>query len=148
MTTSVTPPPLLDTPPIPVQAKIAAAWTSFMFLYAYVDILGFYKPGVIDGILAGRLFEFEVTAALLTTFIAVLAVPSLMVVLSLSLPARVSRVTNLVVASLYVPFTAFNIVGETGEWLVFYGLTVATELLLLAFIIRSAWAWSRKPTGA
>lgn len=148
MTIRTTPAPLLDDQSIPVQAKIAAAWTSFMFLYAYVDILGLYKPGVIDGIVDGRMFEFDVTAALLTTFIAVLAVPALMVVFSLSLPARVSRVTNLVVASLYVPFTAFNIVGESGEWLVFYGLTVTIELLLLAFIIRSAWAWSRKPTGA
>ena len=37
---------------IPVQAKLAAAWTSFMFLYIYVDILAFYKPGVVDDILA------------------------------------------------------------------------------------------------
>jgi hypothetical protein len=36
----------LDDQPIPVRAKLAAAWTSFMFLYAYVDILGFYTPGV------------------------------------------------------------------------------------------------------
>ena len=33
---------------IPVRAKLAAAWTSFMFLYVYVDIIGFYKPGVVD----------------------------------------------------------------------------------------------------
>ena len=39
---------LLDNPPIPVQAKLAAAWTSFMFLYVYVDVLNFYKPGVVE----------------------------------------------------------------------------------------------------
>ena len=32
---------------IPVRAKLAATWTSFMFLYAYVDILNFFTPGVI-----------------------------------------------------------------------------------------------------
>ena len=37
---------------MPVQAKLAAAWTSFMFLYIYVDYLALYKPGVIDDILA------------------------------------------------------------------------------------------------
>ncbi len=31
-----------------MQAKLAAAWTSFMFLYAYVDILAFNKPGVVE----------------------------------------------------------------------------------------------------
>ena len=38
---------------IPVQAKLAAAWTSFMFLYVYVDIIAFFKPGVVDDILVG-----------------------------------------------------------------------------------------------
>ena len=35
----------LDDQLISVRAKLAAAWTSFMFLYAYVDIIAFYKPG-------------------------------------------------------------------------------------------------------
>ena len=34
----------LEDQPIPVKAKLAAAWTSFMFLYVYVDILGFFVP--------------------------------------------------------------------------------------------------------
>ena len=38
---------------MPVQAKLAAAWTSFMFLYIYVDYFHLYKPGVIDDILDG-----------------------------------------------------------------------------------------------
>ena len=38
---------------MPVQAKLAAAWTSFMFLYVYVDILKFFMPGTIDDILVG-----------------------------------------------------------------------------------------------
>ena len=39
---------------MPVQAKLAAAWTSFMFLYVYVDIFAFFKPGVVDDILRRR----------------------------------------------------------------------------------------------
>ena len=38
----------LDTPQIPVQFKLAAAWTSFMFFYIYVDYLFLYKPGVVE----------------------------------------------------------------------------------------------------
>ena len=30
-----------------------AAWTSFMFLYIYVDYFHLYKPGVIDDVRAG-----------------------------------------------------------------------------------------------
>ena len=39
--------------PVPLRAKLAAAWTSFMFLYIYVDYLHLYKPGAVADILAG-----------------------------------------------------------------------------------------------
>ena len=31
---------------VPIHSKLAAAWTSFMFLYVYVDLLGLYPSGV------------------------------------------------------------------------------------------------------
>lgn len=136
-------PTLLASAPIPVQAKLAAAWTSFMFLYIYVDYFHLHKPGVIDGLRAGVVFEFDISPTLLTVMLATLAVPALMVTLSLALPARVNRATNLVVAALYIPYSLFNAVGETAEWAFFYTLSIGLEVLLLAFVLRSAWAWPR-----
>jgi hypothetical protein len=133
----------LDGRPLPVQARLAAAWTSFMFLYVYVDVLNFYKPGVVDGILAGLVWEFEVSAPLITVFLVSVSIPAMMVALSAILPPRANRITNLVVASLYVPFTLFNAVGETGEWAAFYGISIGLELLLLAFVLRTAARWPR-----
>lgn len=129
---------------IPVQAKLAAAWTSFMFLYVYVDIFNFYKPGVVDGILNGLVWNFDVSSTLLTIMLASVAIPALMVMLSMTLPARVNRATNLVVASLYIPYSVFNAAGATWEWAFFYGLSIGIEVLILAFILRSAWAWPRR----
>jgi len=137
MTIRSTTPNLLDNPPIPVQAKLAAAWTSFMFLYIYVDYFHLHKPGVV--------FEFDISPALLTAFLALIAIPALMVMLSMTLPARVNRATNLVVASLYIPVTVFNAVGESWDWASFYALSIGVEVLLLAFILRSAWTWPRTP---
>lgn len=135
----------LDTPPVPVQAKIAAAWTSFMLLYIYVDVLNFYKPGVVDGILNGLMWRFDVNSTMLTVVLVSVSIPALMVMLSMTLPARVNRVTNLVVASLYIPYSVVNAAGESWEWAWFYGLSIGLEVLLLAFIVRSAWAWPRSP---
>ena len=101
----------LEDQPIPVRAKLAAAWTSFMFLYAYVDILGFYTPGVVEDILDGKVFEFDLSQTFSTTALTLLAIPMFMIVLSMTLPARANRITNLVVAALFVPFTAFNVAG-------------------------------------
>ncbi len=129
---------------MPVQAKMAAAWASFMFLYIYVDILHFYKPGVIDDILGGVVFKFDISPTLLTIFLASVAIPALMVMLSTTLPARVNRATNLVVAMLYIPYSVFNAAGTSWDWAFFYGLSIGIEVLLLAFILRSAWTWPRR----
>jgi hypothetical protein len=129
---------------MPVQAKIAAAWTTCMFLYIYVDLFNLYKPGVVDGILNGLIWRFDISSTLLTIFLVSMSIPALMVVLSMTLPARVNRATNLVVASLYIPVSVFNAVGESGNWAFFYGLSIGLEVLLLAFILRSAWTWPRR----
>lgn len=131
----------LDDQPMPVRAKLAATWTSFVFLYAYVDILNFFTPGVVEGILDGRVFEFDLSQTFSTAALTLVSIPILMVVLSMTLPARVNRITNLVVASVYVPVTVFNIVG--ASWFYFYGLGIVLELSLLALIVRYAWTWPR-----
>ncbi|WP_448070838.1 DUF6326 family protein [Georgenia yuyongxinii] len=128
---------------MPVQAKLAAAWTSFMFLYIYVDLFNLYKPGVVDGILNGLVWRFDISSTLLTIFLVSVSIPALMVGLSMTLPARANRATNLVVASLLIPYSMFNAAGATWEWAAFYGLSIGLEVLLLAFILRSAWAWPR-----
>jgi hypothetical protein len=129
---------------MPVRAKLAVAWASFMFLYIYVDILALYKPGVVDDILVGVVWQFDITQTWAITALALLAIPILMVMLSAALPARLNRILNLVVASIQVPFAAFNAVGEWGgPWMIFYLLGVALELGVLAFILRWAWTWPR-----
>jgi hypothetical protein len=75
-----------------------------------------------------------------------MAIPIFMVVLSMTLPARANRITNLIVAALYVPVTVFNVAG--GFWLYFYGLGVVLELILLALIVRYAWTWPRTAPAA
>ena len=117
----------LENQRIPVQAKLAAAWTSFMFLYAYVDIIGFYTPGIIDEILVGKVWEFDVSQTLLDHRLStVLAIPIFMVVLSTTLPARANRITNLVVAALLGPLHGLQHGGRV--LLYFYGLGVALEV--------------------
>ena len=136
----------LENPRTPVQAKLAAAWTSLMFFYIYIDYFHLHRPGVIDDLRAGVVFEFDITPTLLTIFVAVIAIPALMVMLSMALPARLNRATNLVVASLYIPVTVFNAAGTSWDWAFYYGLHIAIEVLLLAFILRAAWTWPRTPS--
>ena len=134
---------------IPVRVKLAAAWTSFMFLYIYVDYLALYKPGFVDDILAGIVHEFDTGPTFLAFGLTLMAIPSLMILLSTTLPARVNRTINLVVATLYIPVSMYNAVGEESwDYSYFYGLSIGLEVLLLAFILRSAWTWPRTAPSA
>lgn len=132
--------PLLDVE-MPVRAKLAALWASFMFLYVYVDILAFYQPGAIDDILAGRVWQFEITQAWAVGALALMAIPILMIFLSVALPARANRATNLVVASLYGVVSVGNALGEA--WGYYFALAAGLEVVVLVLILRYAWMWPR-----
>jgi hypothetical protein len=144
MTRSSTTAGALQEAQLPVRAKLAAAWTSFMFLYIYVDYLALYKPGFIDEILVGVVHEFDTGPTFVALALTLMAIPILMILLSTTLPARVDRATNLVVATLYIPVSMYNVAGEESwTYSYFYGLSIGLELLLLAFILRAAWTWPR-----
>ena len=144
MTRSSTTAGALQEAQLPVQAKLAAAWTSFMFLYIYVDYLHLYKPGSIDEILVGVVHEFDTGPTFVALALTLMAIPSLMILLSTTLPARVNRATNLVVATLYIPVSMYNVAGEESwDYAYFYGLSIGLEVLLLGFILRAAWTWPR-----
>lgn len=125
----------------PVQLKLAALWTSYMFVYAYGDILGFYTPGIIEDILAGTVWQFEITQTWAVGVFALTLVPILMIFLSLTLPARANRTTNIVVASLYIIIQVGNAIGES--WVYYYGFLTLSAVALLALVVRYSWRWPR-----
>jgi Family of unknown function (DUF6326) len=123
---------------IRVNMKLAALWASFMFFYIYVDYFGLHKSGYIENILAGKVFVFDITQVFLLTALVLTTIPALMIFLSVALPAKVNRWTNIIVAAVYIPYTLFNLAGEAWMHMVF-GAVV--EVVLLSLIIRYAWKW-------
>ena len=128
-----------------LKVKIAAMWTSFMFLYVYVDFFGLYMPKKIDDILQGKVFEFDITQEFLLIVLVLVAIPTLMIFLSVALPAKINRWTNIIVATLLIPYMLFNLVGEAWPHM-FFG--AAVEVILLLLIIGYAWKWPRAQTKA
>lgn len=126
-----------------LKLKLAALWTSFMFLYIYVDYFALYMPGKIDDILKGKVFVFEITQGFLLAALASVTIPALMIFLSVALSAKVNRWANISIAAVYIPYTLFNLAGEAWMHMVF-GAVV--EVVLLCLIIRYAWKWPRIET--
>jgi hypothetical protein len=125
---------------VSLKLKLATLWVSFMFLYIYVDYFALYMPGKIEDILKGKVFVFDITQGFLLAALASVTIPALMIFLSVALPVKVNRWTNIIIAAVYVPFTLFNLAGEAWMHMVF-GAVV--EVVLLCLIIHYAWKWPR-----
>lgn len=124
-----------------VKVKIAALWTSFMFLYGYVDYFHLYMPGSIEDILAGKAFVFDITYVFLMIAMTFVVIPVVMIFLSVALPATVNRWTNIIVATLYIPYMLFNLAGEAWMHMVFAAIV---EVALLLLVIWYAWKWPKQ----
>lgn len=125
---------------VDIRMKIAALWAANMFIYVYVDIFGFFRADVINGVIAGKVgaFQIDQTFLLLTTIYVVL--PSLMIPMTLMLKASISRWANLVLSLLYAASVVAAGIGET--WL-YYLAGSAIEVLLMLAIVWLSWTWPR-----
>ena len=135
--------PALEEFKISAQLRLAALWTTFMFLYIYVDYFALYMPGKVEGLLQGKVFVFDITQTFLAAALVSVSIPALMIFLSVALPAKVNRLTNIIVAFIYIPYSLFNLAGEAWAHMVF-GAVV--EVLLLCLIIVYACKWPRVKT--
>ncbi len=80
---------VLEDVKVSLKPKLAALWTSLMFLCIYVDYFHLYMPGMIEDIQAGRVFKFEITQGFLLAALASMTIPALMIFLSVALPAKI-----------------------------------------------------------
>lgn len=144
MTKPETPQNHLEEIKISLNIKIATLWASFMFHYIYVDYFHLYMPGSLKEMLAGKVYVFDVTQGFLLTALVSMTIPALMIFLSVALPARVNRCTNIITAAVYIPYSLFNLAGLAWIHMVF-GAVV--EVVLLTLIIRYAWQWPRTQTS-
>ena len=128
---------------VSLKGKLATLWASFMFLYIYVDYFSLYMPGKIGDILAGKVFVFDISFVFLMIAMTSVSIPALMIFLSAALPAKVNRRANIIIATVYIPYTLFNLAGEAWMHMVFGAFV---EVVLLCLIISYAWKWPRIET--
>ena len=111
-----------------------------MFVFAYVDIFGFFRSDVLKAALDGKAATtgFEVNLVFLTFALIYILRAVLMVVLSLLLTPPVNRIVNIVVSALYI---ITIIVAAVGEKWFYYLIGSFVEVILLVAIAGIAWKW-------
>jgi hypothetical protein len=126
--------------PIDIKVKLAALWAATMLCYIYCDYFELYMPGKLDAMMKGRLGPFDVTQGVLIGTSIMMAVPSLMVFLSVALRARSNRMLNIVVGIFFTLLMALLTVA--ADWY-FYKLFAAIETTLTALVVWYAWTWPK-----
>lgn len=126
---------------VPNKVKLCALWASTMFCYIYCDYFAFYIPGKLESVLEGRMGPLgAVTQQVLMGTAVLMAVPSLMVFLSVALPAKPNRILNIAFGAFYTLLMA--LLAYAADWY-FYKFFAAIEAALTAWIVWYAWNWPR-----
>jgi Family of unknown function (DUF6326) len=129
---------ILEDVRVGVRLKISALWIAMLLLFAYGDIFGFFRTGLIEEVIEGEVSGVEITQVFLFGVSVYIAIATAMVFLSLVLRPRVNRRVNIVLPILYIVSIAISSVGET--WAYYYFMSAA-ESALLALIVWYAWTW-------
>ncbi|MDT4897883.1 MAG: hypothetical protein QOH25_2960 [Acidobacteriota bacterium] len=131
----------LDDIKIHVKMKISALWVSVMLCYIYGDYFWLYAPGKLQGMLEGKMVPLGPTTQGVLLFTSVMmAIPSVMIFLSLTLKPNLNRWVNIILGVIY---TVFVLITMPGAW-VFYIFLGGVDVILTALIVWYAWNWPRQ----
>jgi hypothetical protein len=112
-----------------------------MFCYVYGDYFNLYTPGKLAAMGEGQIGIGAATDAVLVGVSALMAIPSLMIFLSLALPPTVCRWLNVFLGVAYSAVLAATMPGAAP----FYIFLGVIEIALTLFITATALAWPREP---
>ncbi|MBL8548513.1 MAG: hypothetical protein JNJ73_00905 [Hyphomonadaceae bacterium] len=123
----------------PAKLKLSALWASLMFLYIYGDYFYMYAPGKLEAMARGDLGIGQATDALLIGVTTMMAIPSLMIFLSLALPPTLNRWLNVLLGLAYAAIVGLTMVNAEA----FYLYLGALDILVTLTIAWIALRWPR-----
>jgi hypothetical protein len=133
----------LDNMHVHVKLKLSALWTAIMFCYIYGDFWGLYRPGQLKAVLEGRgLLDGPTGQGTLLAVSILVAVPAVMIFLSLVLPPRVGRWLNIAFGTALTIIVLLTL-AMPGAW-IFYIFMSVVEVVMQILIVWYAWKWPRQ----
>ncbi len=103
---------MLEDVKINVKIKLSLLWVALMFFYAYNDIISFFRADTIELALSGEVGGIPINQTFLFAMAILMAIPIVMIFLSLALPAKVNRWVNIILGIFHIViFIPFMFVG-------------------------------------
>jgi len=121
----------------PVRIKLAALWTSVMFCYIYADYFALFEIGRLQSMMNGIMGPLgKATPGVLVGTSALMAIPAVMIFLSVALKPRPSRWLNIIFGSLFTLIILITM--WDAPFFIFYGVV---EIVLTGLVVWYAWNW-------
>lgn len=119
-----------------IRIKLSGIWVSLMLTYLLGDVLRIFS-GDFD---AGQVGGMQVSQGMYLFMAILMVIPVLMVILSLTLPYKINRWANMIVAAF---FFLFNLVGLPTYPSAYDQFLIVVGLMLNLLTVWYAWKWSK-----
>lgn len=126
---------------IHTKTKLSALWASVTLCYLYGDYFELYVPQKTQGLVEGANLLNSPVKLLAASIL--LAIPALMVFLSLVVKPVVSKRLNIGLGIFYTAVMLFIALSSLTAWRSFYVFLALTESCLTSFIVYYAWHWPK-----
>lgn len=126
---------------INIKLKLAALWTSLTLCYLYGDYFELYTPDKIEGLISGKNM-LDNPWKLLTAAI-FLAIPAVLVFLSLMLKPAVNRWLNIIFGLIFTLIMVVIGLSSLVQWYFFYVFLAFIEVVISFIIVYLAIFWPK-----
>lgn len=127
---------------INVKIKLSALWASVTLCYLYGDYFELYVPKKVEGLVSGANLLDTPQKLLMAALL--LAIPAVMVFLSVFLTARINRILNLVFGITFTSIMLLIAFTSLVPWRAFYVFLAIVESAITSLIIFYAWKWPQQ----
>ena len=127
---------------INIKIKLALLWISVTFLYIYGDYFELYVPNKLSGIIDGNSNLDSPVKLFLASML--LAIPSLMICLSILLKPVVNKWLNIVFGVFFTAIMLLIAIVSIEPWRTFYVFYAIVESVLTSLIVYTAFKWPKK----
>ncbi len=123
------------------KVLLSTLWIFAVLNYLYADVMGFYKPGMIQQIMTGSIEGMVFTPLFLLIGAILMETAIVMVLLSRVLKYKWNRITNIIAGVIHtLAVSASMFVGTPAPYYIFFG---TIEIITTISIIVIALKWKK-----
>lgn len=127
---------------INIKIKLSMLWTSVTLMYLYGDYFELYIPQKTQGLVTGDNLLDSPTNLFLAALL--LAIPAVMVVLSILLKPTINRILNIVFGLFFTALMLLIAFTSMEPWRAFYVFYAILESIITGVIVWYAFKWPKK----